>query len=88
VLDEEGAVRNMALLRMVAGCIEMCAALAMLRYNRVTAALRINAVLGLVGPVILLLVSAIGLSGLVGRLPASRIVAVGAAVVLIFAATR
>ena len=88
MLDEGRTVGGMAALRVLAGTIEISAAILMLRYGRVSTALRINAVLGLIGPTILLVVSTLGLMGLVGRVSLERLAAVAVAVALIFTATR
>ena len=50
--DETQVVRSMALLRFIAGSLEITAALLMIRYGKVGIALRINAGLGLFGPLI------------------------------------
>ena len=52
---------GMALLRMISGCIEIGTAFLFLRLKKVETALQLNAILGLVGPIIFLLVSALGL---------------------------
>ena len=43
----------MALLRFLAGTIEITAALLMLKLGRVKSAMKINSVLGLIGPLVL-----------------------------------
>lgn len=77
-------VLGMALLRLFSAGIELSAALLMLKLNRVEDALRINAALSLVGPTVLLTVTAVGLAGLAGRVPFTRLVLVVAGVALIF----
>lgn len=64
---EHSIVEAMACLRAAGAMIEILAALLMLRCSRVAPALRINAILGLVGPVVLMAVSALGLTAVVGR---------------------
>lgn len=78
----------MALLRFVSAAIECAAALYILRLFRVEDALRVNATLGLVGPMILILVTLIGLVGMAERLSVERIALIVIAVVLVFVATR
>lgn len=66
-------VVGMAGLRMLSGCIELTAAVLMLRFMQVEKALLINSGLALVGPVILLATTAIGLVGLADRLSFSKL---------------
>ena len=78
----------MAALRFLSSAIECAAALYMLRLFRVQDALRLNAVLGLVGPTILILVTIIGVVGIAEKLSVERIALILVAVVLVFVATR
>lgn len=78
----------MAALRFLSSAIECAAAIYILRLFRIEDALRVNAILGMVGPTILILVTLIGLVGIAERLSVERIVLVVAAVALIFIATR
>lgn len=87
-MHETQFVQGMALLRVISAAVELSAALLMLYIGRLDSAFRINAVLGLVGPGILLLTSSIGLVGLAGTVPAHRLVLVALGVGLILAATR
>lgn len=81
-------VGGMAGLRILSSLIEATAALAMLHYKDIRIALRINAVLGLVGPVILILVTATGLYSLADELSIGRLLLVLAGVLLIILGTR
>ncbi len=85
---EARTVRIMAALRFLSSAIECAAAVYILRLFRIEDALRVNAVLGMVGPTILILVTLIGLVGVADRLSVERIVLVVVAVVLVFLATR
>jgi hypothetical protein len=86
--DEVQVVRNMALLRIIAGSLEIAAAVLMLRLGKVGTALRINAILGLVGPMILTAVCLLGLAGLAGRISLTKLGIVGVGVLLILLGTR
>lgn len=77
-------VFGMAAMRMISGLIEFSAALLMLKFNRVEAAMKINALLAFVGPIIFLTVTTIGLAGLAGRVEPSKMVIIGMGVILIF----
>lgn len=61
-------VLSMATLRVISGSIEICAAIIMLRMNQVDKALVINSSLALVGPLILIATTTIGLVGLSDKL--------------------
>jgi hypothetical protein len=78
----------MALLRLIAGTIEISAGLLMLKFGRVQTALKINSVLGLIGPIILTLVGTVGLIGLSSQLSWSRLTLTALGVLLIFLGTR
>ncbi|MBT2659336.1 MULTISPECIES: YqhV family protein [Bacillaceae] len=70
----EKAVLGMAFLRLLSGSIEIFAAILMLRFNSVEKALMINSSLALVGPIILILTTTIGLVGIVGDISVMKIV--------------
>jgi hypothetical protein len=72
----EKVVLSMALLRILSGSIEITAALLMLKFNSIEKALLLNSSLVLVGPVILILTTSIGLSGIAGEISLSRIILV------------
>ncbi|NLL42826.1 MAG: DUF2619 domain-containing protein [Firmicutes bacterium] len=82
------AVLTMTLLRLIAGTIEISAGLLMLKIGRVQTALKINSVLGLIGPIILTLVGTVGLIGLSSELSWSRLALTALGVLLIFLGTR
>jgi len=75
---------GMAGLRMLSSTIEFSAALLMLYFNRVEDAFRINALLAMVGPSIMLTVTTLGLIGLAGKISTQGIFIVMAGVGLIF----
>lgn len=81
-------VHGMAAVRFVSAAIEATAAILMLRIGRVDAALRINGVLGLVGPTILIVVTALGVAGMAGRIPLAKIALICAGVYLILYGSR
>ncbi|WP_340026608.1 YqhV family protein [Paenibacillus sp. FSL K6-1096] len=58
----------MAALRFLSGSVEIAAALIMLRLNQVDKALAVNSGLALVGPTILILTTAVGLTGMAEQL--------------------
>ena len=81
-------VGGMATVRFVSASIEFTAALLMLRMGRVDTALRINGVLGLVGPLILIVTTALGVAGMAGRVQVGKIALIFAGVYLILYGSR
>jgi len=65
-------VMSMASLRILSGTIEITAAILMLRWMQVEKALLINSGLALVGPLVLLTTTTIGLVGLADKLSFSK----------------
>ncbi|MDW7651391.1 MAG: DUF2619 domain-containing protein [Bacillota bacterium] len=84
----DNTVLAMAALRMLSGVLEIGAAFLIIRYYRVDMALRINGILAVVGPTLLLVGIFIGVSGLSDRLPLGRLLLIYAGVFLIFWGTR
>ncbi|MBT2698964.1 YqhV family protein [Bacillus sp. ISL-40] len=70
----EIAVLGMALLRVLSGSIEILAAILMIKFNSVEKALLVNSSLALVGPIILILTTTIGVLGLTGNISLAKIV--------------
>lgn len=64
----EKAVIGMALLRLLSGSLEVFAAFLMIRFNDIEKALIINSSLALIGPLILILTTAIGLFGIAEKI--------------------
>lgn len=69
----EKAIMGMAALRILSGSIEVLAALLILKVNQVEKALLINSGLAIVGPVILITTTAIGLIGISDRVSFAKI---------------
>lgn len=78
----------MAIIRGAAGALELAAAFYMWRLGRISAALRVNAFLGAIGPLALIGASVFGLGGLVGRLSWGRLVVMAVGIALFLSATR
>lgn len=87
-MDEFVTVKAMAFIRFASSMMEFCAALFMLHFARVDTAVNINAALGLVGPVVFLSITALGIVGLAGKLPLSKLILIAAGVALIYIGTR
>ncbi len=85
---KDHTVLAMALLRVFSGLVELSAALLIIRLNKVDAALRINGVLAVIGPTILLAGIIVGIAGLSDRIPFFRLLLVYIGAFLIFFGTR
>lgn len=77
----------MAILRVLSGGIEIAAGIMFLKLNRIDRALRINSLLGLVGPVAFLLVSALGIIGLSTRVSFGRMMLILLGILLVLCGT-
>lgn len=66
-------VLTMALLRLGSGSIELIAALLMLRFNQIEKALMVNSGLALVGPLILIATTTVGLVGISDKLSMGKL---------------
>ena len=73
----------MAGLRILSATIEFSAALLMLHFNRLETAFKINCLLAMVGPTILLTTTTLGLAGLAGQLAPSTMAIILLGVILI-----
>jgi hypothetical protein len=78
----------MSLLRLISGCIEMTAAVLMIHFGSLQTAFRINGLLGMVGPTVLILVSTLGIVGLAGQVPPSKLILIATGVVFILIGAR
>lgn len=84
----EKAIIGMASLRLISGTIEVLAALWILRLNQVDKALIVNSGLALVGPIVLLTTTTIGLVGLAEKINVMKMLIIFAGVALIFIGVR
>ncbi|MDP2856577.1 MAG: DUF2619 domain-containing protein [Bacillota bacterium] len=88
MISEIRALTSMAFIRLLSGAIEVSAALIMLRLANLRSAVRINAVLGLIGPIILLSASFAGIAGMAGRVQTPKLLMIVLGVALILFGTR
>lgn len=70
----EKAILGMALLRILSGSIEILVALWILKFNDVEKALVVNSSLALVGPIILMITTTIGLVGLSEKVSLTKLI--------------
>ncbi|MGB4461873.1 MAG: DUF2619 domain-containing protein [Tepidanaerobacteraceae bacterium] len=78
---------SMAIMRFISSVIELAAAFLILNSRGVERALRINAALGLVGPLIFTAVSLLGLVGISGKLSFAKLLIILIGVILVLIGT-
>lgn len=79
----ETALIYMILLRLLSGSIEITAATLMFKFNDLEKAFQINTLLALVGPVILLITTGIGIAGLSDKISFAKMIFLFSGIVLI-----
>ncbi|MDK2822488.1 MAG: hypothetical protein PWQ67_875 [Clostridia bacterium] len=77
-------VLGMSILRIISGLIELSAAFLMLYFNRVETAFKINACLAVIGPIIMISVTSLGLIGLADKISLKQMFIIFSGVSLIF----
>lgn len=77
-------VLAMGLLRIISGSIELLAACLMIYFNKVETALKINALLAVTGPAIMITVTTLGLIGIAGNVSLLKMLTILCGVFLIF----
>jgi hypothetical protein len=87
-MNEVRAVTDMAVIRAIGAVLEIIAAVFMYRFGSVSTALKINALLGIIGPAVLLAVSALGLVGIAVQLSPAKVGMVTVGVLLILLGAR
>ncbi len=81
-------VLRMAILRILFGSVSIIGALFMFYFNRVEHALKVNAVIGSIGPFVFLTISGIGLVGISGQVEVYKIIMIISGIGLILFGTR
>lgn len=79
----EKALLFIVILRLLSGSIELSAAMLMIKFNDLEKAFYINSLLALVGPVVLIVTTGIGLTGLSEKISLTRMVCLFAGILLI-----
>lgn len=85
---EERLLWGMRLARALSACIEVTAAVLLLRMTDARLMLRVNGLLGLVGPLIFITVSALGLAASLGKVQPGKLLLVFVGVALVLWGTR
>jgi hypothetical protein len=86
-MPEHLYLRGMVVIRVLSGLLELTGAMLMWRFGRLDLAVRINGVLGFVGPLVLTTTMAIGIAGLAGRVPSAKLIWIGIGVLFILFGT-
>ncbi|MBU8907720.1 YqhV family protein [Desertibacillus haloalkaliphilus] len=84
----ETALIGMVIIRLISGFIELSAAALMFKFNSVEKAVAINALLAIVGPLVLITTMTIGLVGMSDKLSLSKLLMIGSGVLLILIGLR
>ncbi|MGE5581540.1 MAG: DUF2619 domain-containing protein [Bacillota bacterium] len=85
---EQVTLNSMAIIRVVSGLLEIIVAFIFLKGGRVETALRMNAFLGLVGPLVFLLVSVLGIVAIAVKLSWPKIIMISLGVILVMIGTK
>ena len=84
----QSAIHNMALVRVISGLLEIGVALVFLKLGKVESALRMNTFLGLVGPLVFLTVSALGIAAVAVKLSWPKIGLICLGIILVLIGTK
>ena len=78
----------MGIIRLISGSVEVLSACLMIYFNKVETAVKINALLAVIGPTVLIVVTSLGLIGLADKVPPGRMLLILCGVALIFIGLR
>jgi hypothetical protein len=87
-MEQAATVHNMALIRVISGLLEIVVAIIFLKLGKVESALRMNAFLGLVGPLVFLAVSALGIVAVAVKLSWLKIILICLGIILVLTGTK
>lgn len=85
---ERAALNNMAAIRIISGILEITVAFIFLKIGRVDSALRMNAFLGLIGPLVFIAVSVLGIVAIAVRLPWYKVFIISLGIILVLVGTK
>jgi hypothetical protein len=85
---EQTVITNMAVIRVISGLLEIATAIVFIKVGRVNSALRLNAFLGLIGPVVFILVSVLGIAAIAVKLSWIKLVLLSLGIVLVMVGTK
>ena len=81
-------VPTIAVTRFLFGLINFIWVFFMLRYNTPEQALRVNGIIGSIGPFVFLFVSMVGLAGMAGKISTQKMILLIAGIILIWLGTK
>lgn len=87
IIIKDKYVFAMAVVRFVSALLEFTVAMLFLRLNDIRWALRINAAMGLIGPLIFITVSMLGIMGAAGKIYGGKLLLIIAGVILVLLGT-
>lgn len=85
---EQVTLNSMATIRVISGLLEIIVAVIFLKGGRVENALRMNAFLGLIGPLVFLLVSVLGVVAIAVKLSWPKMILVCLGIFLVMVGTK
>lgn len=74
----------MGIIRLISGSIEVLSACLMIYFNKVETAVKINALLAVIGPTVLVVVTSLGVMGIADKVPPAKMFIILCGVALIF----
>lgn len=87
-MEQSATVHNMALIRVISGLLEIIVAIIFLKLGKVESALRMNSLLGLVGPLVFIAVSALGIVAVAVKLSWLKLAFICLGIVLVLLGTK
>jgi hypothetical protein len=87
-LEHAATVNNMALIRVISGLLEIIVAIIFLKLGKVESALRLNSFLGLVGPLVFIAVSALGIVAIAVKLSWIKVALICLGIILVLVGTK
>jgi hypothetical protein len=85
---EQVTVNNMALIRVISGLLEIGIAIIFLKLGKVESALRLNTFLGLIGPLVFLTVSVLGIAAIAVKLSWLKIILICLGIIMVLIGTK
>lgn len=87
-MEPTTTVHNMALIRVVSGLLEIVVAIIFLKLGKVESALRMNSFLGLIGPLVFIAVSALGIVAIAVKLSWLKVAIICLGIILVLLGTK
>ena len=85
---DQVTLNSMAAIRVISGLLEISVALLFLKGGRIENALRMNAFLGLIGPLIFLLVSVLGVVAIAVKVSWPKMIIICLGIILVLIGTK